>query len=128
MIYQNFVCICYKNQGLEITKGNKEEQGSRINSIILESIKGKTNLEKLIFYKNTRATSQFGLSPLQSVTAEMGSNTEVVKVTIRLHTLTHRLTHYTVIQLCTHGSVSSLLSGIPVDSLPVSHTYTHRDK
>lgn len=63
----------------------------------------------------------------------MSSNTEelVVKVTIYIHARTiHTQTHahYTVIQLCTRVSVSSFLSGITGDSLPVSLSHTHKQE
>lgn len=63
----------------------------------------------------------------------MSSNTEevVVNVTIYTHTQTnnsHTDSHSTVIQLCTLVSMSSLLSGISGDSLPVSLTHTNENK
>lgn len=62
----------------------------------------------------------------------MSSNTEglMVKITIYTHarTHTHTLIHFAVIQLCTQVSVSSFLSGFTGDSLPVSHSLTHKKK
>lgn len=55
----------------------------------------------------------------------MSSSTEELVVKVTIYTQTH--THYTVTQLCTHVSVSSFLSGITGDSLPVSLSLTQTE-
>ncbi len=56
----------------------------------------------------------------------MSSNTEELVVKVTIYTQTH--THFTVTQLCTHVSLSSFLSGITGDSLPVSLSCLHKQK